>query len=128
MVVYSIGSAVIFNKLFFPNFDPAMGFIASFATYAVGFGARPLGGLFFSRYGDRIGRKFVMVATLMLMGTATFAIGLLPTYGQVGIAAPLLLILCRFVQGFEPGAEMASGVVLLTEFAERGKRRAMWTR
>lgn len=125
MVVYSIGSAVIFNKLFFPNLDPAMGFIASFATYAVGFGARPLGGLFFSRFGDRIGRKFVMVATLMLMGSATFAIGLLPTYSQVGVAAPLLLILCRFVQGFGAGAEMASGVVLLTEFAERGKRGAM---
>lgn len=125
MVIYSIGSAVIFNTLFFPNFDPALGFIASFATYAVGFGARPLGGLFFSRFGDRLGRKFVMVATLSLMGTATFAIGLLPTYHQVGIAAPLLLVVCRFIQGFGAGAEMASGVVLLTEFARRGRRGAM---
>ncbi|VXB65750.1 MFS transporter [Arthrobacter sp. 9V] len=125
MVVYSIGSAVIFNTLFFPNFDPAIGFIASFATYAVGFGARPLGGLFFSRYGDRLGRKFVMVATLSLMGTATFAIGLLPTYGQAGVLAPVLLVLCRFVQGFGAGAEMASGVVLLTEYARKGRRGAM---
>lgn len=124
MVVYSTATATVFNHIFFPNVTPATGYIASFGTYAVGFAARPLGGLVFSRFGDRLGRKFVMVATLYLMGTATFAMGLLPTYAQVGLLAPLLLVLCRFVQGFGAGAEMASGVVLLTEFAPRGKRGA----
>ena len=124
MVIYSLASALVFNSIFFPKVSPAVGYIASFGAYAVGFAARPLGGLFFSRYGDKLGRKFVMVATLYLMGTATFAIGLLPTYEQVGLMAPLLLVLCRTLQGFGAGAEMASAVVLLTEFAPRGKRGA----
>jgi MFS family permease len=124
MVIYSMATAVVFNRIFFPNVTPATGYVASFGAYAVCFAARPLGGLFFSRFGDRIGRKFVMVATLYLMGTATFAMGLLPTYAQVGLLAPLLLVLCRFVQGFGAGAEMASGVVSPTECAPRGKRGA----
>jgi MFS family permease len=124
MVIYSTATAIVFNHAFFPNVTPATGYVASFGAYAVGFAARPLGGLFFAKFGDRIGRKFVMVATLYLMGTATFAMGLLPTYAQVGLVAPLLLVLCRFVQGFGAGAEMASGVVLLTECAPRGKRGA----
>ena len=124
MVIYSTATAIVFNQIFFPNVSPTVGYVASFGAYAVGFMARPLGGLFFSRYGDRLGRKFVMVATLYLMGTATFAMGLLPTYAQVGLLAPILLVACRFVQGFGAGAEMASGVVLLTEFAPRGKRGA----
>lgn len=121
-VIYGTASAIIFNQIFFPNVDPAIGVIASFGAYAVGFGARPLGGLFFSKFGDRLGRKWVMVATLFLMGIATFAIGLLPTYDQVGIAAPLLLVACRFFQGFGAGAEQAGGVVLLTETAAKGRR------
>lgn len=125
MVVYGVGTAIIFNTLFFPNVSPAVGFIASFGAYAVGFVARPMGGLFFSRYGDKIGRKFVLVATLALMGTATFAMGLLPTYESVGIWAPILLTVLRFIQGFGAGAEMASAVVLLAEFAPKGKRGAM---
>ena len=104
-VIYGTASALIFNKLFFPNISPAAGIIASFSAYAVGFLARPLGGLFFSRYGDRLGRKWVLVATLMLMGGATMAIGLLPTFEQVGLLAPVLLVLCRFFQGFGAGAE-----------------------
>jgi MFS family permease len=124
MVVYSTATAIVFNTVFFPNVSPAVGYIASFGAYSIGFAARPLGGVFFSRFGDRLGRKFVMIATLYLMGTATFAIGLLPTYNEVGLVAPLLLVVCRFVQGFGAGAEMASGVVLLTEFAPRGKRGA----
>jgi MFS family permease len=124
MVVYSTATAIVFNQIFFPNVSPVVGYISSFGAYAVGFGARPLGGLFFSRFGDRLGRRFVMVATLYLMGTATFAMGLLPTYEQVGILAPILLVACRFVQGFGAGAEMASGVVLLTEYAPRGRRGA----
>ncbi|WP_426977069.1 MFS transporter [Pseudarthrobacter sp. O4] len=125
MVVYGVGTAIIFNTLFFPNVSPAVGFIASFGAYAVGFIARPMGGLFFSRFGDKIGRKFVLVATLALMGTATFAMGLLPTYETAGILAPILLTVLRFIQGFGAGAEMASAVVLLAEFAPRGKRGAM---
>lgn len=121
-VIYGTASAIIFNEIFFPNVDPALGIIASFGAYAVGFGARPLGGLFFSRFGDRLGRKWVMVATLFLMGIATFAIGLLPTYEQAGIAAPILLVACRFFQGFGAGAEQAGGVVLLTETAATGRR------
>ncbi|OZD46808.1 MFS transporter [Rhodococcus sp. 06-1477-1B] len=121
-VIYGTASALIFNKLFFPNISPAAGIIASFSAYAVGFLARPLGGLFFSRYGDRLGRKWVLVATLMLMGGATMAIGLLPTFGQVGLLAPVLLVLCRFFQGFGAGAEQSGGATLLTETAAIGKR------
>ncbi|MGC0362488.1 MFS family permease [Rhodococcus sp. 27YEA15] len=121
-VIYGTASAIIFNKIFFPNVSPAVGFIASFGAYAVGFAARPLGGLFFSNFGDRLGRKWVMVTTLFLMGIATFAIGLLPTYGQVGILAPILLVACRFLQGFGAGAEQAGGAVLLVETAPKGKR------
>jgi MFS family permease len=95
-VIYGTGSALIFNKLFFPNVSPAMGILASFATYAVGFGARPLGGLFFSRFGDRIGRKWVLVATLLLMGVSTLAFG--------------------------AGAEQSGGIVLLTEAATKNRR------
>lgn len=121
-VIYGTASALVFSELFFPNVSPVAGMIASFSTYAVGFIARPLGGIFFSRYGDRLGRKFVLVATLFLMGTATLAIGLLPTYAQVGVLAPALLVLCRLLQGFGAGAEQAGGMVLLAETAARHKR------
>lgn len=120
--IYGTASAIIFGKIFFPNLDPTVGTIASFGTLFIGFGARPLGGLFFSKYGDRLGRKFVMVATLFLMGVATFAVGLLPTYATVGLWAPVLLLVVRFFQGFGAGAEQASGIVLLTETAPNGKR------
>ncbi|MET1004261.1 MAG: MFS transporter, partial [Propionibacteriaceae bacterium] len=120
--IYGTASAIIFSKIFFSNLDPAVGIIASFGALFVGFGARPLGGLFFSKFGDRLGRKFVMVATLFLMGTATFAIGLLPTYAVAGIWSPILLVACRFLQGFGAGAEQASGIVLLTESAAKGHR------
>lgn len=121
-VIYGTASALIFNELFFPNISPAAGILASFSAYAVGFAARPLGGLFFSRYGDRLGRKWVLVATLMLMGGATLAIGLLPTYDQVGLLAPALLVLCRFLQGFGAGAEQSGGATLLAETARKGRR------
>jgi MFS family permease len=120
--IYGTASAIIFSKIFFSNLDPTVGIIASFGALFVGFGARPLGGLFFSKFGDRLGRKFVMVATLFLMGTATFAIGLLPTYAAVGLWSPILLVACRFLQGFGAGAEQASGIVLLTETAAKGHR------
>lgn len=120
--IYGTASAIIFNRLFFPTVNPGVGVIASFGAYAIGFGARPLGGLFFSKFGDRLGRKWVMVATLFLMGTGTFAIGLLPTYATAGIWAPILLVACRFLQGFGAGAEQAGGIVLLTETAPKGRR------
>ncbi|NJQ00715.1 MFS transporter [Streptomyces zingiberis] len=121
-VIYGTASALVFGTLFFPNASPAAALLASFAAYAVGFAARPLGGLFFSRYGDRLGRKWVLVTTLFLMGGSTFAIGLLPTYGQVGILAPALLVFCRFFQGFGAGAEQSGGATLLTETAAPGRR------
>ena len=121
-VIYGTATAIVFNRIFFPNAAPGVGIIAGFATYAVGFLARPLGGLFFSRYGDRLGRKFVLVATLFLMGISTFLIGALPSFDQVGILAPVLLVLLRLLQGFGAGAEQAGGVVLLTEVAPREQR------
>ncbi|MGW3417260.1 MFS transporter [Streptomyces phaeochromogenes] len=121
-VIYGTASALVFGDLFFPNATPAVALLASFAAYAVGFAARPLGGLFFSRYGDRLGRKWVLVTTLFLMGVSTFAIGLLPTYSQVGLLAPALLVLCRFFQGFGAGAEQSGGATLLTETAVVGRR------
>ena len=121
-VIYGTATAIVFNRIFFPNAAPGVGIIAGFATYAVGFLARPLGGLFFSRYGDRLGRKFVLVATLFLMGISTFLIGALPSYDQVGLLAPVLLVLLRLLQGFGAGAEQAGGVVLLTEVAPREQR------
>ncbi|MBQ0924004.1 MFS transporter [Saccharopolyspora endophytica] len=124
-VIYGTASALIFSKLFFPNISPVAGILASFSAYAVGFAARPLGGLIFSRFGDRLGRKWVLVATLLLMGGSTLAIGLLPTYSQVGLLAPILLVACRFFQGMGAGAEQAGGATLLTETAGRGKRGAL---
>ncbi|MEV7426464.1 MFS transporter [Streptomyces sp. NPDC091212] len=121
-VIYGTASALIFSELFFPNVSASVGILASFSTYAVGFAARPLGGLFFSRYGDRLGRKWVLVATLLLMGGSTLAIGLLPTYGQVGLLAPILLLICRMGQGFGAGAEQSGAASLLTETAARGRR------
>ena len=96
--------------------------LASFATFAVGFLARPFGGLFFGHFGDRWGRKPMLVATLLLVGGGTFLIGLLPTYAQAGIWAPILLLLLRLVQGFGAGAEYGGAVVMAVEFAPPGKR------
>ncbi|WP_114860477.1 MFS transporter [Azospirillum brasilense] len=121
-VIYGTASALIFSKLFFPTISPAAGIIASFGAYAIGFLARPLGGLFFAHYGEKYGRKWVLVTTLFLMGGATFAIGCLPTYETAGIWAPLLLVLCRFLQGFGAGAEQSGGATLLTETAPLGQR------
>lgn len=121
-VIYGTASALIFSKLFFPTISPSAGMIASFGAYAIGFLARPLGGLFFSHYGEKFGRKWVLVTTLFLMGGATFAIGCLPTYETLGIWAPILLVLCRFLQGFGAGAEQSGGATLLAETALPGQR------
>ena len=120
--VYSTASALIFPQLFFPNSDPSVGLLASFATFAVGFFARPFGGFLFGHLGDRFGRKRALIATLLLMGTATTAIGLLPTYSQIGIWAPILLILCRILQGVSVGGEWGGAVLMAGEHAPKEQR------
>jgi MFS family permease len=120
--VYNSLAAIVFNRLFFPSFDPLSGTILSFATFAVGYLARPLGGVIFGRLGDRRGRRFVLMATLLLMGLATVCIGLLPTYEQAGIISPLLLVLLRFVQGTALGGEWAGAVLLSLEHGKPDRR------
>lgn len=120
--LYGTAAALVFNKLFFPNIDPLAGTMAAFATYAVGFFARPLGGIVFGHFGDKIGRKSMLVTTLMLMGVATVLIGLLPTYQTIGVAAPVLLVLLRFIQGFGVGGEWGGAVLMAVEHGGEGKR------
>jgi len=116
-ILYATAAALIFNKLFFPQFDPVAGTIASFAAYAVGFLVRPIGGILFGWLGDRIGRKPVLLATLLLMGIATSLIGLLPTHAQAGIWAPIFLVALRVLQGLGAGAEYAGAIVMAAEAA-----------
>jgi MFS transporter, MHS family, shikimate and dehydroshikimate transport protein len=120
--LYGTAAALVFNKLFFPNFDALAGTMAAFATYAVGFFARPLGGIVFGHFGDKIGRKSMLVTTLMLMGVATVLIGLLPTYDQIGVAAPILLVTLRFVQGFGVGGEWGGAVLMAVEHGHESRR------
>jgi len=120
--LYGTAAALVFNQLFFTNLDPLAGTMASFATYAVGFFARPLGGIVFGHYGDKIGRKSMLVTTLMMMGIATVLIGLLPTYNQIGLWAPVLLVLLRFVQGFGVGGEWGGAVLMAVEHSREGRR------
>ncbi|GAA1369999.1 MFS transporter [Streptomyces beijiangensis] len=123
--LYGSAAALVFNKLFFPDSDPLVGTLLSFLTYAVGFAARPLGALVFGHYGDRIGRKKLLVVSLLMMGAATFAIGLLPTHATVGAAAPVLLTVFRLVQGFALGGEWGGAVLLVSEHGDP-KRRGFW--
>src|ERR1700748_127256 len=120
--VYATAAVLVFPTLFFPNSDATTALLASFATFSIAFFARPLGAIVFGHFGDRIGRKATLVAALLTMGISTVAIGLLPTYGQIGVAAPLLLALCRFGQGFGLGGEWGGAVLLATENAPEGKR------
>jgi MFS transporter, MHS family, shikimate and dehydroshikimate transport protein len=120
--IYGTASALVFGDLFFPKFDADIGTLAAYATFAVGFIARPFGGLFFGHFGDRIGRKPMLVATILLVGGGTFLIGCLPTYAQIGIWAPILLLLLRLIQGFGAGAEYGGAVILAVEFAPPGRR------
>lgn len=122
--IYGTAAALVFNKLFFPTFDPLIGTLLSFATFAVGFIARPLGGIVFGHYGDKIGRKNVLVVTLLLMGIATFLVGLLPTYASIGIWAPIGLVVLRFLQGIGLGGEWG-GAVLMTLESGDPKRRGL---
>lgn len=120
--LYGTAAALVFNKLFFPNFDPLVGTILAFATFAVGFIARPVGGIVFGHYGDKIGRKKMLYLTLMIMGIATAIIGLLPTYTSIGIWAPILLVTMRLAQGFGLGGEWGGAVLMAVEHAPAHRR------
>ncbi len=120
--LYGTAAALVFNQLFFPEFSPLAGTLASFATFAVGFFARPVGGIVFGHFGDRIGRKTMLVLTLLIMGIATFLIGLLPTYETIGVWAPILLVLLRVFQGFGVGGEWGGAVLMAVEHSPRGRR------
>src|SRR6516164_468358 len=119
--LYSLASALIFGPLFFPTQGPAIGLIA-FSTYFLGFAVRPVGGIIFGIIGDRLGRKFVLLATITLMGAASNLIGALPTYNSVGYWAPVMLVVLRLLQGLGAGAEQAGATVLMTEYAPREQR------
>ncbi|MGW0563274.1 MFS transporter [Streptomyces sp. NPDC003016] len=123
--LYGSAAALVFNELFFPESDPLVGTLLSFLTYAIGFAARPLGALVFGHYGDRLGRKKLLVLSLLLMGGATFAIGLLPTHTSIGTAAPVLLTVLRLVQGFALGGEWGGAVLLVSEHGD-AERRGFW--
>ncbi|MFD3451173.1 MFS transporter [Streptomyces sp. NPDC058691] len=123
--LYGSAAALVFNKLFFPGSDPLVGTLLSFLTYAVGFAARPIGALVFGHYGDRLGRKRLLVLSLLLMGGATFCIGLLPTHATLGSAAPVLLTALRLVQGFALGGEWGGAVLLVSEHGD-ARRRGFW--
>src|SRR5262249_1138142 len=120
--LYGTASALIFGRLFFPKYDPMTGAVASYGTYAVGFVARPFGGIVCGRCGDRRGRKSMVIFTLLLMGVATALIGLLPTYNQIGVWAPALLIVLRVAQGFAVGGEWGGAVLMAVEHAPKGRR------
>lgn len=120
--IYGTAAALVFGKLFFPETSTLAGTMAAFGTFAVGFIARPLGGIVFGHFGDRLGRRAVLVATLTLMGISTFAIGILPTYGQVGIWAPILLVIMRILQGLALGGEWGGAVLMVVEHAPADQR------
>ncbi|WP_370579234.1 MFS transporter [Snodgrassella alvi] len=115
--LYGLAAGLVFGDVFFPELTPAIALLSSFATYSVGFVARPIGAIFFGRLGDLKGRKFVLVTTIALMGISTTLIGLIPSYATIGIWAPLLLAVLRFMQGFGAGAELSGATVMLGEYA-----------
>ncbi|MEU4452874.1 MFS transporter [Nocardioides sp. NPDC023903] len=120
--LYSLAAAIVFNQIFFPDVSPAIGLIAAMATYGVGYVARLAGAIYFGRMGDRIGRRRVLFLTIALMGASTTLIGVLPTYAQVGLLAPILLVALRLIQGFGAGAEIAGATVMLAEYAPPKRR------
>ncbi|ELS58052.1 putative major facilitator superfamily (MFS) transporter [Streptomyces viridochromogenes Tue57] len=128
-LVYGTVAALVFGDLFFPRADPAVGTIAAFGTFAAGYVARPLGGIVFGHFGDRIGRKSMMLLTMVLMGCGSFLIGLLPTYDAIGVWAPVLLVTLRVVQGLAIGGEWGGATLMVVEHAERtqGARRGLWS-
>jgi len=120
--IYGTAAAIVFAPQFFPQVSDVAGTLLAFGTFGIGFVARPLGGIVMGHFGDRIGRKSMLVWSLMLMGIATFLIGLLPTYAQIGVWAPVLLTTLRFVQGFALGGEWAGAVLMAVEHAPAGRR------
>ncbi len=120
--IYVTAASFVFNQLFFPSYSPLVGTLLALSTNAVGFVARPIGGAVFGHFGDRIGRKSMLIATLLLMGIATFLIGCLPTEDQIGIAAPILLVVLRFLQGLGLGGEWGGAVLMSVEHAPEGRR------
>ncbi|WP_037063086.1 MFS transporter [Pseudonocardia acaciae] len=120
--IFGTASALVFNKLFFPSLDPLAGTLASFATFGVAFFVRPLGGVVFGHFGDRVGRKTMLVVSLLTMGVGTAIVGLLPTYERIGIWAPILLVLTRMLQGAAVGGEWSGAVLMAAEHAPRRKR------
>jgi MHS family shikimate/dehydroshikimate transporter-like MFS transporter len=121
-LIYATAATLVFNKAFFPTFDPLAGTLAALGSYAVGFLARPLGGALFGHFGDRLGRKSMLVLTLFIMGISTFCIGLLPTYESIGVLAPILLILLRIIQGIGLGGEWGGASLMVLEHAPVDRR------
>jgi MFS transporter, MHS family, shikimate and dehydroshikimate transport protein len=120
--LYGTAAALVFDQLFFPDAEPLIGTLLAFSTYAVGFAARPLGGIVFGHFGDRIGRKSMLVLSLLIMGVATFLIGCLPTHASIGVLAPILLVVLRFAQGIGVGGEWGGAVLMSVEHAPPGRR------
>jgi MHS family shikimate/dehydroshikimate transporter-like MFS transporter len=121
-LIYGTAAALIFNTLFFPTIDPLAGTLASLATYSVGFVARPIGGAIFGHFGDRLGRKVMLMITMAIMALGTFAVGCLPTYQQIGVWAPILLVTLRFIQGIGLGGEWGGASLMVVEHAPTGRR------
>lgn len=122
LFLYGTAAALIFNKIFFPSFDPLTGTLAAFATYSVGFFARPLGGVVFGHFGDKVGRKSMLLITLFMMGIPTILIGLIPSYESIGYWGAVLLVLLRFLQGIAVGGEWGGAVLMAVEHAPEGKK------
>ena len=120
--LYGVVAGLVFNKLFFPNQDPFVGTLLAYATFAVGFIARPVGGILFGHFGDRLGRKGMLVLTLLVMGIATFLIGFLPTYNDIGVWAPIFLLVLRVLQGLGIGGEWGGAVLMAIEYAPKERR------
>ncbi len=120
--LYGVVAGIVFNKLYFPGSDPVVSTLLAYTTFAVGFVTRPLGGVIFGHFGDKVGRKSMLIITLMIMGVATFLIGLVPTYAQIGIGAPLLLLLLRVLQGIGLGGEWGGAVLMAYEYAPKEER------
>jgi MHS family shikimate/dehydroshikimate transporter-like MFS transporter len=120
--LYGLAAGVVFNQLFFPSANPLTGTLAAFATFGVGFFFRPVGGAIFGHYGDKLGRKTILVLTLLITGVATFLIGVLPTYQSVGILAPILLVVLRALQGVAVGGEWGGAALLVVEHAPGDRR------
>src|ERR1700757_39325 len=120
--LYGTAAGLVFNKLFFPTADPLVSLLLAYLSFALPFFIRPVGGIVFAHIGDRIGRKKTLILTLMLMGSGTTLIGLLPTYGSIGIAAPIALVVLRLVQGFGLGGEWGGAVLLAFEYAPNKRK------